>query len=263
MVLELKQHIHLNQEGGKGNLAHHELKHNNQNHLASILRSFKEGYTSIFNERAKLSYVASRRIPTTPYHTFLYQKKLDDLKILMEELESEISKTLYSNLEELVDELLSLAVTKHLERSKSKRPELPDVPVTEREIRTILYRMYRGGSFYPLVFTRDVESEFFRVLARKTSAQGMRGKEIADRTRKFVLRLRYDLKETIHKALEDSELLEPIGFVRWTWRRGKVVRRAAYAPADLQGESRRVAGILERAIRRRQVVTRRIRTGRH
>jgi hypothetical protein len=223
--------------------------------LKQILEPFVQGYTEILDERAKISYFASRRSRTTTYQTLLYQARLDDLRMLLEELESEIALALCADLDGLVDLHLDGAITAHLSRSAKKKVELPDPPTTAREIRSILYRMYRGGSFHPLVFPREVETEFFRVLARSVDLEGMRGKEIAQRARKLVLRHRIDLRETIRQGMEASESLRSLGFVRWSWRRGRVVRRVAYAPASLYDEALRLAGILERAIARRHLVT--------
>lgn len=219
------------------------------NRLPGLLEPFRAEHDRILKERARLSYVALRRSATTQYQTFLYQSTLDDLRIKMEELESSIAEALYANLESMVDDCLEQSVVRHLARSREAMTELPGNPPSKKDVRTVLYRMYRGGPFYPIVFPRDVANEFYRALSSRIDREGMRGREIAAQVRRLVLRLRYDLDRAVQMRLEASEYLEPLGYVRWTWRRGKVVRRLAYAPVDMVQEATRVSGTLDAAIR--------------
>jgi len=223
--------------------------------LAGILVPFRAEYRRICDDKAKLAHVASRRVATTAYETLLFQERMDDLRVQMEEMESEIAGALFLSLDELVEDQLDLSIDLCLARSRAKRIELPDHPATDSEIRSILYRMYRGGSFYPLIFIRDLESAFFRGLGQRISARGMRGREIAARTRILVLRRRFDLWECFHRRLENNDRVEFVGNVRWIWRRGRIVRRPAYAPRDRVEDASRVAAILDRAIRRRRTAS--------
>lgn len=231
------------------------------NRLPALLEPFRAEHNRILKERARLSYVALRRSSTTPYQTFLYQSTLDDLRIKMEELECSIAEALYANMEAMVDECLEQSVLRHLARSRETMVEIPPNPLSKKEARMLLYRMYRGGSFHPLVFPRDVANEFYRALSSRIDREGMRGKEIAAQVRRLVLRLRYDLDRSIQMRLEASEYLEPLGYVRWTWRRGKVVRRLAYAPKDMVKDATRVSITLDAAIRASKALSRPRRAG--
>ncbi len=193
--------------------------------------------------------MAQRRSATTQYETFLYQSRLDDLRIRLEELECSVAEALYANLDAMVDDCLEQSVMRHLARSRELAFDLPGNPISRKEARTVLYRMYRGGPFHPLVFPRDVANEFYRALSSRIDREGMRGDEIAAQVRRLVLRLRYDLDRAVQIRLEASEYLEPLGYVRWTWRRGKVVRRLAYAPKGLVDEATKVSNALDAAIR--------------
>jgi hypothetical protein len=212
-------------------------------------------YQGILKERAKLSFVSSRRIATTPYQTFLYQEGMDDMRMAIGELETEIAAAIFPDISSLARQHLELTVTKTLQTGKKKAMELPEPPKTPRQVRTILYRMYRGGSFYPLTFPREVELEFFRVLAGLISAEGMRGPEIANQARKLVLRSDLDLRAEILQGMRNSEHLVELGPVRWSWRRNSVVRRNAFTRPELEQQARKVASILDKAIALRQVVS--------
>ncbi len=232
------------------------------NRLPGLLEPFRPEHDRILKERARLSYVAMRRSSTTPYQTFLYQSTLDDLRIKMEELECSIAEALYANLEVMVDDCLEQSVLRHLARSRETTVDLSGNPLSKKEARTLLYRMYRGAPFFPLVFPRDVGNEFYRALSSRIDREGMRGREIAAQVRRLVLRLRYDLDRAVQMRLEASEYLEPMGYVRWTWRRGKVVRRLAYAPKDMVQEATRVGNALDAAIRASRALSRPRRIGR-
>lgn len=223
--------------------------------LAAVLAPFKGGYRKICDDRAKLAHIASRRVATTPYELLRFQQRMDDLRIELEEMEFQIADALYLSLDDLVEDQLDLSIDLCLERSRAKQIQLPDHPATDSEVRSILYRMYRGGSFYPLIFIRDLESAFFRGLGQRITARGMRGREIAGRTRILVLRRRFDLWESFHRRLENNDRVHFIGEIRWIWRRGRIVRRPAYAPRDHVKDARRVAAILDRAIRRRRAAS--------
>lgn len=227
--------------------------------LAGMLDPYKDRYRSILKERAKLTFVARRRSTTTPYQTFLFQEGIDDLRIAISNLESEIAEALLGNLDALVKDFLPAAISHALEAGRRKRVELPSNPRSPREIRTILYRMYRGGSFHPLLFAREVEMEFYRALGTSISDEGMRGKETASIARRLVIRHRTGIREMIREGLEEHPSMVSMGAVRWSWRRGSVVRRLVYAPEDLQGEASKVISILNKAVARRSLVSGRTR----
>jgi hypothetical protein len=111
--------------------------------------------------------------------------------------------------------------------------------------------MYRGGTFYPLIFAREVEMEFYRVLGRMVSRQGMRGREVSSQTRKMAIRSRLELGKIIYQRLQTRDSLVQVGPVRWSWRRGQTVRRLAFAPAELRDEAMKVAKSLDAAVARR------------
>jgi hypothetical protein len=224
-------------------------------HLREILSPFRPRYRDILKKRAKLSFVGSRRATTTPYQTIVYQEGLDDLRIAIGELESEIASSLYVNLKDLVDDLLDISVRRTLSSSRKKMVPLPSPPDTPKKVRAILYRMYRGGTFYPLVFTREVESEFYKVLGQMVSLQGMRGREVASQTRKHAVRLGLDLREIIFEGLQARDYMVEIGPVRWSWRRGKTVRRLAFSPLELREEAIRVADVLNTAVAKRNMAS--------
>jgi hypothetical protein len=234
-------------------------EHDGRTTLAGMLDPYKDKYRSILKERAKLTFVARRRSTTTPYQTFLFQEGIDNLQIAISNLESEIAEALLGNLEALVKALLPSAISHSLEAGGTRRVELPSNPRSPREIRTILYRMYRGGSFHPLLFAREVEMEFYRSLGASISEEGMRGKEIANIARRLVIRHRTDIRELIREGLEEHPGLVSMGAVRWSWRRGSVVRRLVYAPQDMKEEASRVISILNRAVARRSLVSGRTR----
>ena len=227
--------------------------------LADMLERYKERYRAILKERAKLTFVGMRRASTTPYQTFLYQEGIDDLRISITNLESEIAEALLTNIEALVSDFLPAAVSGALEAGRKKAKEISLKPKSAREVRTILYRMYRGGSFYPLLFAREVEIELYKALAASISTQGMRGKEIAGATRRLIIRHRVGIREMIREGLEGCRGIAPMGTVRWSWRRGSVVRRLVFAPAGLEDEASRVIGALDKAVALRSMVSGRTR----
>ncbi len=234
-----------------------------KDHLGGMLDPYRDEYRSILKERAKLTFVARRRAATTPYQTFLFQKGIDDLRIAISSIESKIAEALLANLQALVEDFLSSAISSALEGGRRKRAELPRDPKSSKDIRTILYRMYRGGSFHPLLFAREVEMEFYRALAASISDEGMRGKEIANTARRLIIRYRVGIREMIRDGLDKNPDLISMGTVRWSWRRGSVVRRLVYAPKDMQEEASRVINILNRAVARRSLVSGRTRVVRH
>jgi len=229
--------------------------HADSQHLRELLTPFRPKYRDILKRRAKLSFVGSRRTSTTPYQTIVYQEGLDDLRIAIGELESEIAKSLYVHIEDLVEDLLDITIHRTLAGSRRKRVPLPSSPKTPKEIRAILYRMYRGGTFYPLVFAREVEMEFYSVLGQMVSHHGMRGKEVSAKTRKHAIRFGLDLRNSIFEGLRKSNYLVEIGPVRWSWRRGHTVRRLAFAPAELREEAEKVATILDAAVAKRTMAS--------
>ena len=224
-------------------------------HLSQILSAFRQRYRDVLKKRAKLSFVGSRRATTTPYQTILFQEGLDDLRIAIRDLESEIAADLCANMQDLLGDLLDVSVGCTLARSLKKRSALPASPESPRDVRTILYRMYRGGTFYPLIFPREVEMEFYRVLGQVVSLQGMRGREVSSQARKLAIRQGLDLREMIFHGLEARDHLVKIGPVSWSWRRGNRVRRLAFAPAKLREEAERVSGILNKAVARRNLAS--------
>ena len=223
--------------------------------LGEILSPFTSRYREILRKRAKLSFVGSRRTATTPYQTLVYQEGLDDLRIAIAELESRIAEDLHSHMEELLDDLLDGSVRGTLARSRKRMVTVPASPRTPKEVRAVLYRMYRGGTFYPLIFAREVEMEFYRVLGRMISRHGMRGREVSSQTRKMAIRSGLDLGKMIYQRLQTREVLVQVGPVRWSWRRGHTVRRLAFAPTELRDEAMKVAKSLNAAVARRSLAS--------
>ena len=104
-------------------------------------------------------------------------------------------------------------------------------------------------------FGREVEMEFYRILAQVVSQQGMRGREVASQTRKLAIRMGLDLREMTYLGLETKDYLSRIGPVSWSWRRGHTVRRLAFAPAELMEEAQKVVDVLNTAVAKRILAT--------
>ncbi len=217
--------------------------------IKNLLGPFRARYSEVLNERARLAYKAARTSPTASYASFRLQSRLDDLTVKLELLESEIAQVLYSNMDDLIQDGLAQAVSDHLARSRTKMVGLRGNPADGSDVRSILYRMHRGGTFYPLVFPREIGMEIFRTMARRIDEEGMRGNEIAARTRKLVLRTRFRLREAVCQGLDSVSDLEQLGEIRWSWRRGKIVRRRAYAPKGMLEQARAVVAMTDSAIR--------------
>lgn len=223
--------------------------------LEEVLSSYREEYEGIEDEYARTSYIASRKTNGSRYQCIRYQEELDDLKIRLEELETEVSGALFERLDELLEERMPDAVDAYLESSRRDGTKI-EPPETRREVRSILYRMYRGGSFYPLIYPRDMALQFYRCLAEAISGRDMRGGEIAAKLRKMVIRSGYPINERVDAILRETPGIDYLGTTAWSWRRNKVVKRPSYYPHNRRRQALRIADILRSAIEHRHLVGR-------
>ncbi len=220
--------------------------------LEEILNRHSDDYIAIENKCARLSFEAARRRKTSQYQRIQHEARLDDARFELEELETRISQSLFSRIHELLEENLNPALLSYLRSSKKRKPNLSSDP-KRKKTRKILYRMYRGGSFYPLIFPRDIAHEFFLALAKLIERQGMRGKEIAAKTRKIALRSGYDIAKDVDGILSSTKGIKSMGKIKWSWRRNRIRRRPAYCLEDSENEARRILDIMQKALERRSI----------
>ncbi len=222
--------------------------------VSSIIQPYAPRYRQILDKRARLTHLLKRLASQSV--RISYQERIDDLSIEMEELEGRIACAICSVLDQLVEAYLPAAISHYLARSRARGIRLPRRPLSREQIRRILYRMHSGGSFYPLLFVRDLELELYRVIGEDIASSGMRGREIAGRARRMAIRNRINLRRTILDALNNQDGVEAVGYVPWVWRRDSVSRRAAFAPSRLLDQAREVAAVLEEAVERRRLALR-------
>ncbi len=222
--------------------------------VSPILQPFEHRYHEILDKRARLVHLLKRIASHSLRIT--YQQRIDDLTIEMEELEGKIACAICSAMDQMVQAYLPAAISHYLSRSKARAVPLPEGPLSRDHVRRILYRMHSGGSFYPLLFVRDLELQVYRVLGDAISTNGMRGKEIAGRTRRLAIRNRINLRRTILNTLDEMDGVESLGYVPWVWRRDSVSKRRAFVTSPLVQQAREVTAVLQEAVTKKHLALR-------